>query len=119
MAYESGDFKYNTNHFPAPGVPGKGTRNMMSRQYNTLYLEELVKGGLLQVGGSVLEDEEASFGSAAWFVVRMCGVEVREGMWEGGREGWEGYLRGCVGVEEVDEGRVEYWERAVGVLGTE
>ena len=27
IAFESGDFKYNTNHFPAPGRPGQGTRD--------------------------------------------------------------------------------------------
>lgn len=25
MAFESGDFKYNRNHFPPPGRPGQGS----------------------------------------------------------------------------------------------
>jgi hypothetical protein len=28
MLFESGNFKYNRNHFPAPGRPGQGTRMM-------------------------------------------------------------------------------------------
>jgi hypothetical protein len=28
MLFESGNFKYNHNHFPAPGRPGQGTRMM-------------------------------------------------------------------------------------------
>lgn len=33
MAYESGDFKYVRNHFPAPGRPGQGCRNMMMPEF--------------------------------------------------------------------------------------
>jgi len=28
MLFESGDFQFNKNHFPAPGRPGQGTRMM-------------------------------------------------------------------------------------------
>ncbi|KAI4756840.1 hypothetical protein E4T52_11215 [Aureobasidium sp. EXF-3400] len=39
MLYESGSFKYNTNHFP--GVPGQGTRNMQSPAFNLKYAQWL------------------------------------------------------------------------------
>ena len=41
MLYESGDFKYKINHFPAPGTPGQGTRNMQSPEFNAKYAEWL------------------------------------------------------------------------------
>ena len=37
MAFESGEFKYNHNMFPAPGRPGQGTRNMQMASYNLQY----------------------------------------------------------------------------------
>ncbi|KAI9794318.1 MAG: hypothetical protein M1833_000409 [Piccolia ochrophora] len=37
IALGSGEFKYQKNHFPAPGRPGQGTRNMQSAAFNVLY----------------------------------------------------------------------------------
>lgn len=64
----------------------------------------------------LLERDEVDFGSAAWFLVRQCGEEVRMGLRSGGRKGWERYLVGCVGAEVSGE-RLEYWERAGRALG--
>ncbi|KAL8952957.1 MAG: hypothetical protein Q9222_001176 [Ikaeria aurantiellina] len=44
MAFESGDFKYNINHFP--GRPGQGTRNMQSPALNLLVRAGLKTGSL-------------------------------------------------------------------------
>ncbi len=35
IAFETGGFKYDTNHYP--GRPGQGTRNMQMGGYNVLY----------------------------------------------------------------------------------
>lgn len=37
MAFETGDFKFNRNHFPEPGRPGQGTRNLQMIEFNLLY----------------------------------------------------------------------------------
>lgn len=39
MAFESGDFQYQVNHFP--GIPGQGTRNMQSSAYNLQYAQSI------------------------------------------------------------------------------
>ncbi|KAI4155349.1 MAG: hypothetical protein L6R39_001271 [Caloplaca ligustica] len=51
MAFESGDFKYNVNHFP--GVPGQGTRNMQSPAFNLQYAQSIpaLKDKLAAAGG--------------------------------------------------------------------
>jgi len=116
MAYESGDFVYNQNHFP--GVPGQGTRNMQSPTYNALYatylgFENSPTGAELI---AAVGDDEYTFASAAWFLITQCGFAVMENMSGGSRAAWEAYLTGCVGTT-VDTGRVAYWERAIAALG--
>ncbi|KAK2778759.1 hypothetical protein FQN53_001656 [Emmonsiellopsis sp. PD_33] len=125
MAMESGEFVYARNHFPAPGVEGKGTRNMQSPTYNTLYAKSIPAlsdplgkidpddvGAILDL---LLSNDEYDFGSAAWFLTSQCTPEVRKGLQSGSKEGWEGYLTGCVGttVTEVREG---YWRKAMEVF---
>lgn len=39
MAFETGDFKFNVNHFPA--TPGQGTRNMQSPEFNLKYAKSI------------------------------------------------------------------------------
>lgn len=119
MAFESGDFKYNKNHYPAPGRPGQGTRNMQSPALNALYAASLglPSTGTPETVAEEVEADEYTFGSAAWFVVSQCPLAVRERMWSGEKQGWEDYLTGCVGTS-VEEGRVEYWERALAALGS-
>lgn len=116
MAYESGEFVYNQNHFP--GVPGQGTRNMQSPTYNAMYATSLGIGSfatgseLMQAVGA----DQYTFASAAWFITTQCDFRVRENMWSGSKTAWEAYLTGCVGTV-ADEGRVAYWTKAMGVLG--
>jgi hypothetical protein len=137
IAYETANFQYNTNHFPAPGRAGQGTRNMQMAQYNLLYARSIASLGdqvdaittadgvdglsddaLNAIRALVLPDEY-SWGSAAWFLDSQCGDGVRSGLQTGGEAGWEGYLA-CVGTEATDD-RKAVWERAneaFGITGT-
>ncbi|KAJ2732411.1 hypothetical protein IW152_003806 [Coemansia sp. BCRC 34962] len=79
MAYESGSWQYNTNHFP--GRAGQGTRAMLMFNFvesyaKSLHPEEATKalaGGITDasmnsVRGLVLNDND-SFGSGFWYLV--------------------------------------------------
>jgi hypothetical protein len=124
IAYESAELKYNANHFPAPGRPGQGTRNMMMPNYVAEYASSIpeLSAQVSAAGGDpakilqLVQGDEYSFGSAAWFYANKCGEGVKEGVKSGGRAGWEGFITGCV-VTSLDDGRVEYWERASRALG--
>lgn len=114
MAYESGDFKYATNKFPAPGVLGKGCRNMQSPHFNALYAA--------QKGVSIAEvqtQDMTSFGAAAWFVATQClpGVlselnEAGSGWTQVAEQAWNAYM-GCVGATDGASARLQYFRNAV------
>lgn len=98
---------------------------MQSPTYNNKYAHSipLIADKVRQAGNDkaqlldlLLADKEYDFGSGAWFLVSQCSEGVREGLNGGTEEGWEGYVRDCVGTE-VSEGRRGYWRRAVEVLG--
>lgn len=120
MAYESGDFKYVRNHFPAPGRPGQGCRNMMmpgfvSEYAGTLQLSNSDPAGLLndviRVGGE--------WGAASWFYTAKCSDEVKEGVKTGGKPGWTKFITGCVNttLDEGENAREAYWTRAAQAFG--
>lgn len=120
MAFESGEFKYNTNQ---QGHVGQGTRNMQSGQYNLKYAQSvpMLRGPLEAIGtwdlARVLKlvlPDELSFGSAAWFLQTQCSPDVREGLKRGDEEGWARYITECVGTEP--EPRKAYWQAAVKAL---
>lgn len=111
IAYESGDFQFATKHFPAP-EPGVGTRNMQMAKYNAPYAKALG----LSIEQAMMQDE-ASFGSAAWYLATQCSPTTRPGMWGGSQAGFEAYVTQCVGAT-MDGLRLQYWERAVAALGT-
>lgn len=125
MAFESGDFKYNRNHFP--GVAGQGTRNMQSPTYNVKYAFSLPlltsqlshvsdePAGILSL---LLSDGEYDFGSGAWFLTTQCSDEVREALRTGSESGWASYLGECVGTS-VTDARRDYWNRALTALGVD
>ncbi|KAF2788424.1 hypothetical protein K505DRAFT_218239, partial [Melanomma pulvis-pyrius CBS 109.77] len=94
MLFESGNFKYNKNHFP--GVPGQGTRNMQSPAFNEMYAKAI---GVTDP----MADNDSSFGSAAWFVSTQCSPEVRKGLEAGTQEGYDAYLTQCVGTTVTPE----------------
>jgi hypothetical protein len=121
MAFESVEFKYNTNQ---AGHVGQGTRNMQSAEFNLKYAQSIpelrekmaVVGvkDLNAVRGLVLEDQY-SFASAAWFLATQCGDGVRGQLQTGSKAGWEKYISECVGTEPGP--REAYWQAAIKALG--
>lgn len=133
MAYESGDFKYNTNHYPAPGRPGQGTRNMQMANYNLLYAKSIpalssslsaittasTTDGLsddqLNAIRALVLPDSYSWGSAAWFLTSQC-ASSRPALQAGGQAAYESYLTSCVGTTATSD-RLAYWSRANSALG--
>ncbi len=120
MAFESVEFKYNTNQ---QGHIGQGTRNMQSAEYNRKYVQSvpMLRARLEVMGTSDIANvlklvlaDEFSFGSAAWFLQTQCSPEIREGLKKGNEEGWAKYIKECVGTEP--EPRKAYWQAAVKAL---
>jgi len=128
MAFETGDFRYNRNHFPAPGRPGQGTRNLQMPKYNLMYalsIPELKdKAAEIAAGttdGASLSDDQKnavldlvlpddySWGSGPWFLATQCDQDVRDGLAAGTVKGFTLYME-CIGTSGTD--RVEYWSRA-------
>ncbi|KAM0286968.1 hypothetical protein ACHAQH_000652 [Verticillium albo-atrum] len=134
IAFETGDLKYNRNHFPAPGRPGQGTRNLQMINFNLAYaldipdLQKEAEGIAAGAGADSLTDEqknkildlvlpdEYSWASAAWFLTTQCDAGVRTALQTGSREGLDKYLSECVGTEVTDD-RVAYWQRAKDAFG--
>ncbi|KAF2088115.1 hypothetical protein K490DRAFT_56133 [Saccharata proteae CBS 121410] len=122
MVYESASFAYNTGHYPSH-VPGKGTRNMQSYKYNSLYANDLFGAQALEEAAAVGPDQvlalvtgdEASFGSAAWFLASQCGG-YRAVLREGTDEAYQSYLEDCVGTS-WDGLRGSYYHAALEALG--
>ncbi|ETN37083.1 uncharacterized protein HMPREF1541_08073 [Cyphellophora europaea CBS 101466] len=124
MIFESAGFKYNKNHFPAPGRPGQGTRTMMMPEFVQKYAKSIKA-----LNGPVGTDEqvlalvmvpEYTFGSAAWFHSSQCSEGVKKGLAEGTTKGWEAWLKECVQTEVGEagpDGRREIYDRARKALG--
>ncbi|KAJ5902732.1 hypothetical protein N7495_003260 [Penicillium taxi] len=125
IAFESGDFKYNKNHFP--GVAGQGTRNMQSPSFNKIYASSIpaLKDKLAAVSDSpadlldlLRDDETYDFGSGAWFLTTQCSSDVRQSLQTGSEAGWEKYITQCIGTFVTDD-RKAYWNRAISTLGVQ
>lgn len=129
QAFETNDFKYSINHFPAPGRPGQGTRNMQMAAYNLLYarsipellqkleaittaesVDGLTHDQLNAVRELVLPDAY-SWGSGAWFFSTQCEDAVKMATETPGEVGFAAYM-GCVGTE-VTSDRLAYYDRAL------
>ncbi|EUC27251.1 hypothetical protein COCVIDRAFT_20576 [Bipolaris victoriae FI3] len=121
--FESGDFKYNKNHFP--GRPGQGTRMMAMPNYVEQYATSVAgadavakakaaggDAGLVAVLALVNSDDEKSFGSAAWFVSTVCSPEVRAGLAAATKDGWDKFLSECVETP-ADPARDPAWTAAI------
>ncbi|KAM3077482.1 hypothetical protein ACMFMG_006821 [Clarireedia jacksonii] len=129
MAFESGDFKYNINHFP--GRPGQGTRNMQMPNFNLQYAASIaalseplkkITGGATTTDGmsdallnqvrDLVTTDQYTWASAAWFYSTQCSDAVKSALQTGSDAGWQGYLT-CVGVGGSEtEARTAYWTRA-------
>ncbi|QIW98111.1 hypothetical protein AMS68_003629 [Peltaster fructicola] len=123
MLYESGNFKYSKNHYP--GVPGQGTRNMQSPEYNAKYasyLSTIPNSGIspsafttAQAQGpaavlALVNTDLWSFSSAAWFLTTQCSQEVRNGLAQGTQAGWSNYLTQCIGTPATND-RTQVWDK--------
>ncbi|RMZ66903.1 hypothetical protein GMOD_00002281 [Pyrenophora seminiperda CCB06] len=126
--FESANFQYKQNHFPAPGKPGQGTRMMAMpnfvEKYATSVAGEAAVAKAKEVGGdaglvAVLAlanaDDEKSFGSAAWFVTTECTADIRAGLAAGTQDGWHKFLTDCVGTT-LDPGRDVPWNAAIATI---
>ena len=120
MAFESDDFKYNKNHFP--GVPGQGTRCMMSPTFVKEYASS-IPALAPQVAATtdpasvlaLVSSDQYSFASASWFLSTQCSQSVRSQLQTGSDAGWEGFITDCVQTT-VTDARTAYWTRAKAAL---
>jgi hypothetical protein len=130
MLYESGSFKYAINHFP--GVPGQGTRNMQSPQFNLEYAKWLstvckncgitpndvataeAKGPVAVL--ALVNSDEWGFGSAAWFWDTQCSSDIKQDLKAGTEAGWNAYLTSCVGTTATSA-RTAIWKKALELKG--
>ncbi|KAF2118534.1 hypothetical protein BDV96DRAFT_570113 [Lophiotrema nucula] len=120
MLYESANFQYNKNHYPAPGRPGQGTKNMQMLPFNLKYATSVYGADIANQADAQSPDavlalvsgNEESFGSAAWFLSTQCSPEIRQGLAAGTQGGWSAYLSQCVGTTDVPE-RDTIWQAAI------
>jgi hypothetical protein len=129
MSYESGEFKYNQNHFPAPGRPGQGTRTMMMPNFVAEYVASIpaLAGQAAAAAGdpaatlALVENDTYSFGSAAWFYSTQCSEAIKSQLQTGSESGWDAFLTTCVGTDPSEgtgsTSRLAYWQRATAALG--
>lgn len=127
ILFESGSFKYSRNHFPAPGKPGQGTRNMQSPAYNLKYAQWLAsvckncgisadqvaaadKSGPADVL-ALVNGDQWGFGSASWFLKTQCDASILAGLADASEVSWEAYI-GCIGTTVTDD-RKAGWQKVV------
>lgn len=134
MLFESGAFQFNRNHFPEPGRPGQGTRNMQMSPFNHKYALDVpeLRDQAVAIAGDTADDalsddqkndilalvmpDEYSFASAAWYLTTQCEASVRKSLADNGDEGFKAYLADCVGVEAGEE-RLEHWKSTKAAFG--
>lgn len=133
--FESASFVYNTNHFPAPGRPGQGTRNMMMFPFIYQYAvatpstqaqaQQIVPNGSDLSGVSddnqtnvrkLVLGDELSFASGSWFYKTNCkSNEIAPGLQAETVEGWSAYITQCVGTT-VTPDRQALWNTTLSAL---
>ncbi|EWC48771.1 hypothetical protein DRE_00076 [Drechslerella stenobrocha 248] len=132
MAFESGDFKFNINHFP--GRPGQGTKAMLMANFIVSYAQTFGSTDNIAPGLSssnidaqsddiknkvraVVLSNERTFAAAAWFYSDMCSESVKAGLRKGPTiAAWTDYITQCVGTT-VTEDRTVGYVKAVMALG--
>ncbi|KAL0938871.1 uncharacterized protein CTRU02_205481 [Colletotrichum truncatum] len=129
MALETGEFRFERNHFPKPGRPGQGTRNLQMPKYNLIYARSFPElkekaddiAGCTTDANTLPDDkknaildlvlpDQYSWGSAAWFLATQCDAKTREGLKEGTIRGYTLYMD-CIGTA-LDDDREKYWVAA-------
>lgn len=70
---------------------------------------------------ALVQPNEFSFGSAAWFYSTKCSQSIKQGVQTGGKAGWEAFITQCVQTTFDPSGgatsRQAYWQRATEALG--
>ena len=87
---------------------------MQSPDFNAKYAQSLNMSVDQVVSGT---DDNASFGSGAWFITTQCDFSVRQGLWGGQVGGWSDYITKCVQTTVTSE-RQDLWAAAIKALGT-
>ena len=69
----------------------------------------------------LVENDQYSFGSAAWYYHMKCSDSVKTQVQSGSQAGYDAFMTTCVGTQ-ADEGsgstsRLAYWQRATAALG--
>lgn len=121
MMFETGDFVYDKSHYPAPGIPGKGTRNLQSPDFNKKYATDVL--GADKINGKspadildiLVADKVTDFGSAAWFLTTQCQSDVRTQLQTGSEAGFNAHLA-CVGTTDPNSQRKTKWLAAKAAL---
>ncbi|KAG9240646.1 hypothetical protein BJ878DRAFT_429828 [Calycina marina] len=130
IAFESDDFKFNINHYPAPGRPGQGTRNMQMPNFNLQYTlsvspdavkkittatsTEGLSDAVLNSIRDIVTTDQFTWASGAWFLVNHC-ASVRPAIQKGDEAGFEAYMD-CIGTAVTDD-RLQKWKAAMTAFG--
>lgn len=122
-AFESGQFKYKMNHYP--GVPGQGTRNMMSPTFVSEYATAILGAASVSGAGApaavlalVNRNDNDSFGSGAWFLSTKCPAVLAQ-FASSPDTAWTAYLgSGCIGTSDTSD-RDAFWTAAKTALGVQ
>jgi hypothetical protein len=143
MAFETNDFQFDRNHFPAPGRPGQGTRNLMMYPFVLDYAldtpsvaaqAQVVSQGKNGTDPTVSDDtknavlalvlvDDLSFASAMWFYKRSgpqktgcaANATIVQGLQSQTRAGWELFITSCIFTTVTDD-RASVWENAIAAL---
>jgi hypothetical protein len=121
QAVESGEYKYDHGEFPSP-IPGKGTRNMQSADFNNKYATQLYGAAKVAAAGdpdsvlALVNNDADSFASASWFLATNCPGVLTQFATDP-ESAWTAYLGpGCIGTTPSDA-RTQYWNAAKKALG--
>ncbi|KAI8319463.1 hypothetical protein GQ54DRAFT_299318 [Martensiomyces pterosporus] len=122
IAFESGTWQYNTNHFP--GRPGQGTRNMMMYNFIEEYAKLLHPTEAAAAGAKGSSDSDAtknavralvlndddSFGSGFWYLVNKASAyhNGASKLRDGNADDFKDYITTGVGAD-WDEARLTVW----------
>lgn len=104
LLYASSNFKYDRRTGPLLGV---GTRNMQSAGHNTEYAHyvlDLPSEDVVTNLHRILQNDDLSFGSAAWWLSTICPLSIRSQLQEKSvsRAAFKNFAVRCVGLESFE-----------------
>ncbi|KAJ8516215.1 hypothetical protein ONZ45_g6451 [Pleurotus djamor] len=140
MLFESGNFKFDINHFP--GRAGQGTRNLMTFPFIHQYAVDTPSTSAQALSFGITDPEDPaisnatknavrelvlpdplSFASGMWFY-KASGPEkigctgnqtLVDGLQAETEQGWADYITNCI-FTTVTEDRKEVWEKTLAAL---